>query len=92
MFKKWWLPICVIFENKVFRLLLNHTEHLIIPAGESVSPECKAASTLATVWKRATDIEAVGKTSLHLNESLYHIKHTVRYSFCSLLCLVWTLS
>ena len=50
MSKKWWLLICVKFEIKVFWLLLNHTEYLMSPVAESVSPECKAASTLATVW------------------------------------------
>jgi len=50
MSKEWWLPICVISEMKVFRFLLNHTEYLTSPVGESVCPECKAASTPATLW------------------------------------------
>ena len=50
MSKKWWLLICVIFEIKVLELLSQHIAYLIRPVEESDSLECKAASTLATVW------------------------------------------
>jgi len=50
MSKKWWLLICVIFEIKFLELLSQHTAYLIRPVEESDSLECKAASTLTTVW------------------------------------------
>jgi hypothetical protein len=42
--------IYVMFEIKVFLLLLKQTEYLISTVGGEFSPEYKAASTLATVW------------------------------------------
>ena len=49
MSKKWWLLIFITFEIKFLGLLTQHITYLIRSMEESVSPECKAASTLATI-------------------------------------------
>jgi hypothetical protein len=44
------LLICVTFEIKDLGLLSQHIAYLIRSVEESVSAECKAASTLVTLW------------------------------------------
>jgi hypothetical protein len=48
MSKKAGLLICVTYEIKFLGLLSHQIAYLISRVGESVSPECKVASTLAT--------------------------------------------
>jgi hypothetical protein len=48
MSKKAGLFICVTFKIKFLGLLSQQIAYLISRVGESVSPECKAASKLAT--------------------------------------------
>jgi hypothetical protein len=77
MSKKWRLLICVLFEIKVFGLLLQHIAYLINPAKGRGGVFLQNIRLLRhwSLCGRATDTKSVGKTFLPLNESLPHKTH-----------------